>query len=279
MLGQAKRLFELRSLFDESNPKINGAKIISISSGKGGTGKSFVAGNIAGVLSNTGRKVLLIDLDINFANLSTMLNVNSKENIYHFLTYNKSLSDIIIQKSNNLNLILGESGKTDHPKFSYEKSELFINELKIISTKYDFIIIDTASGIDSGSLNVLTKSDEIILVTTPEPTSVMDGYVILKMLRSNGTKKSVSVIVNKCLDENDAQNTFENLDKAAKHFLKEKLSFIGKINFSEEIIRSIQSQSILQHENKDAEITRQFEKISNKLNNTQMVNNNQPEFY
>ena len=265
MLGQAKRLFELNSLLNDTKPKVDGAKIISISSGKGGTGKSFVAGNIAVTLSEAGSKVLLIDLDLNFANLSTMLNVSSKENIYHYLTYNKSLSDIITKSSNNLNLILGESGKIDHPKFSYEKSELFVGELKSISDQYDFIIVDTASGIDSGSLNILTNSDEIILVTTPEPTAVMDGYVILKMLKSNGANNSVNIIINKCLDEADATNTFENLDKAAKHFLKKELSLLGEISFSEDVVRSIQNQSLLKLESKKKKVSAQIEEISSKI--------------
>ena len=265
MLGQAKRLFELNSLLEEPKSEKDGAKIISVSSGKGGTGKSFVSSNVAVALAEAGSKVLLIDLDLNFANLSTMLNVNPKQNIYHYLTYNKSLSDVITKHSNNLNLILGESGKIDHPKFSFEKSEMFLSELRKISDQYDFIIVDTASGIDNGSLNCLINSDEIILVTTPEPTSIMDGYVILKMLKNNGANNSINVIINKCFEEDDAVKTFENLDKAVKHFLKKEISYLGKINFSQEVIRSIQNQSLLKKENKNSEVAHQIEKISSKF--------------
>ena len=265
MLGQAKRLFELNSLLDEPKSKKNGAKIISVSSGKGGTGKSFISSNLAVTLAESGSKVLLIDLDLNFANLSTMLNISSTQNIYHYLTYNKSLTDVITKFSNNLNVVLGESGKIDHPTFSYDKSSLLLSELLNISDQYDFIIIDTASGIDNGSLNILINSDEIILVTTPEPTAVMDGYVILKMLKNNGASNSINVIINKCFNQNDAQDTFENLNKAAKHFLKKEISFMGKINFSEDVIRSIQNQSILKLQDKNSEISRQIEKISKKF--------------
>lgn len=265
MLGQAKRLFELNSLLNEPKLKNDGAKIISVSSGKGGTGKSFVSTNIAVALAETGNKVLLIDLDLKFANLSTMLNVNPKQNIYHYLTYSKSLSDVITSYSKNLSLILGESGKIDYPTFNFEKSKLFLNELKNISIQYDFIIVDTASGIDSGSLNILINSDEIILVTTPEPTAVMDGYVILKMLINNGANNSINVIINKCFDGNEAIKTFESLEQAVKHFLKKEISYLGKINFSQKVIQSIQDQLPFKQASKNSKIINQIEKITSKF--------------
>ena len=262
MLGQAKRLFELNSLLSQTKVEKKGAKIISFSSGKGGTGKSFLSGNIAFTLAEAGKKVLLIDLDLNFSNLSTLFNINSKNSIYHYLTYNKSLSDIIEKFNNNLHLIFGESGKIDHPILTAEKSDLLLSELKNLSTEYDYIFIDTPSGIDNGTLNFLINSDEVILVVTPEPTSIMDSYVILKLLKANGANNSLKAIVNKCFTEEEGKTTFNNLEKAVKHFLKLKVDYLGKIDFSEEIIKSIQNQTMLKQHKNFSQISNQIKKIA-----------------
>ena len=262
MLGQAKRLFELNSLLSQNETDNDGAKIISFSSGKGGTGKSFLASNISFSLANAGNRVLLIDLDLNFSNLSTLFHVNSKNSIYHYLTYNKSLTDIIEKYNDNLHLILGESGKIDHPTLTGEKADLLLSELKNLSSKYDYIFVDTPSGIDNGTLNFLVNSDEVILVVTPEPTSIMDSYVILKLLKINGANNSLKAIVNKCFSEEDGNTTFNNLEKAVKHFLKLNVDYLGKIDFSKEIIQSIQNQIILKRQQNSSKISNQVEEIS-----------------
>ncbi len=262
MLGQAKRLLELKNLIQKEQTENKDGKIVSFTSGKGGTGKSFLSGNIAYLLSETGKKILLIDLDLNFSNLNTLFNIHSANTIYHYLTYNKSLSDIIEKYNNNLHLILGESGKTDHPAFSNQKAELMINELKNLSYKYDYILVDTRSGIDEGTLKFLINSNQVIFVVTPEPTSVMDSYVILKMLKINGADNSLKAIVNKCFTAEEGKVTFDNLDKAAKHFLKLDVEYLGELNFSEEVIKSIRNQIIFLEGQNSSEISKQIKKIS-----------------
>ena len=262
MLGQAKRLFELNSLFSQNESDSKGARIISFSSGKGGTGKSFVSSSIALTLTEQGKKVLLIDLDLNFSNLHTFFNLNTKKSIYHYLTYNKSLSEIIEKHSNNLHLILGESGKIDHPVLTAEKSELLLSELKNLSSEYDYILVDTPSGIENGILNFLVNSHEVILVVTPEPTSIMDSYVILKLLKLNGAKNSLKTIVNKCFTKEEGSVTFNNLEKAVKHFLKINVNYLGEIDFSEKIVKAIQNQTIVNLHKDSSKISKQVRKIS-----------------
>lgn len=265
MLGQAERLYQLNGLLKENALPANGCKIISITSGKGGTGKSFVASNIAVELSNNGYKVLLLDLDLNFANLNVMFNASSKKTLYHYLTFNRNLEDLIYKYSKNLHLILGESGKIDHPKFNVERANILIEELRILSENYDVIFLDTASGADQGTIQILLKSDEIILVTTPEPTSVMDAYVIFKLLKNNGSKVIRNVVINKCFKEGEAEEAFGNLEKATNHFLKTEINYLGKITFSKNIIASIQSQNPIINTKNSSEISNQFTAIINKL--------------
>lgn len=265
MVGQAKRLYQLNNLFKIDADTEMGSKIISITSGKGGTGKSFVASNIALDLANEGSKVLLIDLDINFANQNVLFNISSKKTLYHYLTYNHDLEDIIYKYSENLSLILGESGKVDHPKLGEERAILLMNEIKSLSSDFDVILIDTSSGLSDGSLQILLKSDEIVIVSTPEPTSVMDAYVVLKMLKSNDLNATKNVIFNKCVDDIIGNEAYENLEKAIKHFLKTEVKHIGNVSFSNEIMQSIQDQSPLILSNNSSIISSQIRSISDKL--------------
>lgn len=265
MLGQAKRIIELNNLVHSNSFEENNSKIISITSGKGGTGKSFVASNLAFDLSQNNVKVLLIDMDINLSNIGTLLNISSKKNLYHYLTYQSSLEEIIYNYSENFDLIFGESGKIDHPKLTDEKINLLFSDLKNISYKYDIIIFDTASGAENSTLNIISKSDEVILVTTPEPTSIMDAYVILKMLNLTKFEGHRKIIINKCFEENEGEKAFNNLEMAVKHFLNLEINFLGSIQFSTDVVKSIKDQSLLIKYNKSSILNNQFKDISSKF--------------
>jgi flagellar biosynthesis protein FlhG len=267
MLGQAERLFELSSLSKSVDYQKDDPQIIAVTSGKGGTGKSFIAANLAFSLAVNGCKVLLVDMDINLSNQKVLFNVSPKKTIYHYLLYNQDLSDLIHKTDSNPNLsiIFGESGKLDHPTLSDSKVKILISEIRNSDKDFDIVIIDTSSGIEKGTLQLLLNSDEILLITTPEPTSVMDGYVINKLLKNNGSNASVRVVVNKCFNQEEASEAFENLANATKHFLQKEISFLGDISFSEDVIRSIQSQSLIMKNTKNSKIQAQISKISAKL--------------
>jgi flagellar biosynthesis protein FlhG len=270
MLGQAERIIQLNNYINPQKDVGEKPKIISFTSGKGGTGKSFLASNIAMDLALNNIKILLIDLDLNLANQHALFNISTNKTLYHYLTYNQDLQDLI-QRSNvhsNLSLILGESGKIDHPGLNEDRAKFLISDLKQLSMKFDLILLDTSSGITNGSIQLLLKSDQIILVTTPEPTSVMDGYVIFKLLKANGGNIPSSVIVNKSFNEKEAIEAFQNLEKATKHFLNKDLDYLGEITFSADVVRSIQEQNLIIQTSKSPSICHQIKQISSKLKKT-----------
>jgi flagellar biosynthesis protein FlhG len=264
MIGQAERLYQLNSLTDRSKEQ-NKSKIISVTSGKGGTGKSFVASNLALQLSRQGLNVLLIDLDINLANQNVLFNITKKMTLYHYMIYNKSLEDLFYNYSENLDIILGDSGKIDHPKLTEDKVRRLISDIKSLDAQYDTVIFDTSSGIENGTLELLLNSDEILLVATPEPTSIMDGYVMLKLLKNNGSKLKPNIVINKCFDENDGIEAFNNLETATQHFLKTNINYLGNLSFSHEVIKSIRDQKPLVESIDHSQLTDQFQQISSKF--------------
>ena len=265
MLGQAERLYQLNSLIKPKLQNKNSTKIFSITSGKGGTGKSFVASNLALELAREGKRVLLVDLDINLANQNVLFNLSTQKTIYHYLTYNQKLEDTIHRYNENLHIIFGESGKLDHPQLNEVRVIALFDDLRALSEDYDIILLDTSSGADNSIIQLLLKSDEIIFVTSPEPTSVMDVYVLFKLLKSNGSDISSNIIVNKCFTKSDGQEAFENLEKATKHFLKIDINYLGELSFSEDVIRSIQNQIPIVHSEKVTPVSDQIKQISSKL--------------
>ena len=275
MLGQAERIIELSRL--NAKAKLSERKnIISFTSGKGGTGKTVLSVNSAYTLAKQNKKVLLIDLDSNLSNINILLNVFAENTLNNFLSGQKLFSDLIYTHNENLHIIFGDSGNTEYPKPKKEIIDFIFTQVAKIQNDYDFIIIDASAGIDDDVLTILKNSDMNIIVTTTEPTAVMDAYVVMKILKQNNILESSQILINKCFDECDALTARENLKQAAFHFLKKEISILGLIDFDIEINKSIINQNIfvenhpkLKSAMQISAISSQFEKLIHVVNNSQ----------
>lgn len=274
MNGQASRLIQLRQLEDKEK-RFSTSKIVSICSGKGGTGKTFFAANFAYQLSRVGKKVLLIDLDLNFSNLNILLNHASEDVISEFFEQRKSLSEIVSSYDKNLDLIYGDSGREDYPRISKEVLEYLFISLNRISDNYDYIILDTSAGAAELTLYQLIRSDFNIIVTSPEPTAVMDAYVIIKLLSSANYSGEKLVVVNKCSDIEEAKASFSNLSIASKHFLGDEPSYLGMLSFDSAVYKSIVQQELLVETAPQSLPAKELSGIVNRfVSFTQVANNN-----
>ena len=277
MLGQAERIIELSRL--NAKAKIRERKnIISFTSGKGGTGKTVLSVNTAYTLAKQNKKVLLIDLDSNLSNINILLNVFAENTLNNFLSGQKLFSDLIYTHNENLHIIFGDSGNAEYPKPKKEIIDFIFTQVAKIQNDYDYVIIDASAGIDDDVMTILKNSDINIIVTTTEPTAVMDAYVVMKILKQNNILESSQLLINKCFDESDALTARENLKQAAFHFLKEKISILGLIDFDIEINKSIINQNIFVENHPQSKsaiqistITSQFEKLIHVVNNSQRV--------
>ncbi len=275
MIGQAKRLVELNKINQLSKKKGASAPIIAITSGKGGTGKTFISLNIAYAIARNNKKVLLVDLDANLSNINIMLNKTREKNMYHFFNGENSLDEIVYKYDNNLHFLFGDSGRTDHPQLIESKVNTLFDSLWEISSEYDYILLDTAAGAGEDVLSILNQSDARVIVTTPEPTAVMDAYAILKLLSNKHINNLKFLLVNNSKSLLEGKSTFDNLKIAVSHFLKEELSFLGIIEHDSAVTTSIRNQKIFLISNPERRISRQILKISKKFEEIgQMVNNN-----
>ncbi len=279
MIGQAKRLYELQKIYEskDENLKLNSTFIFT--SGKGGTGKTFICANLAFALAEKKKKVLLIDFNLQFANLHILLNSVPKKTLKNFFNNESIFSDVIFNYNNYLDIIYGELGDENNFSLSFDDIEFFLKKLKNIQKNYDFILIDTFSGANELILSLMKEIAFNIIVTNPEPTAIMDAYVIVKMLQQSKAKGKKLLIINKSLSEEEALTSIENLNKAINHFLKDKIDYIGSIPFNENVIRSIRmfsDQEIIVNNKNNFEIQKSISNISSKLINIkQVANNNQ----
>lgn len=276
MNGQASRLIQLRRL--ENKGKVfSGSKIISVCSGKGGTGKSFFSANFAGKLAQLGKKILLIDLDLNLSNLNVLLNQVAKVSLSEFFEQRKSIQELICSVDKNLDLIYGDSGREDYPRVSRETLDYLFISLRNINLNYEYIILDSSSGADELTLHQLLKSDYNIIVTSPEPTAVMDAYVVLKLLNTSSSTAKNLVVINKCSSNEEAESTFGNILLASKHFFGNEPKYLGYISFDLIVHQSIVNQELLINSIPQSKTAGEISSIVDRfVTIAHVANNNQP---
>lgn len=243
MIGQAERVVELQRLGNKEKP-VGPNKIITFSSGKGGTGKSFSIINIASALARNGAKVLLIDFDTNLSNINIMLDYHPKTTSYDFLQKKRLFEETIIRYEPNLDIIFGDSGKVEYPEFNEKLAEELMKGISRVEGIYDFILIDTGSGASVGLIALLSKCDINVIVTTPEPTAVMDAYVLVKLLKVNECNNQKYVVFNKCFSFDAGLVGYNNLVTACSHFLGEAVKHLGTILYNQEVSQSIIDQKL-----------------------------------
>jgi flagellar biosynthesis protein FlhG len=219
-------------------------RVISITSGKGGVGKTHTSINVAVALSQQNKKVLLVDGDLGLANVDIMLGIKSENTIYNFLKGECSLDNLLVRFSDMLYVVPAASGVANFSaRLSMAEKFILKDGLENLAQFFDYILIDTQAGISDESLFFSAASSEVIIVVTPEPTSLADSYAVIKILAKKFGEKEAGVVVN-CAPIGNLSagiTTFERLASVADHYLGFKLQHIATIpseSFAYECITS-----------------------------------------
>ena len=205
------------------------ARIISVTSGKGGVGKTSLSVNLAAHLSKQGTKILLIDADLGLSNVEIMLGVTPSYTLKDVIKHGKDIEDVIINGPYNLDFISGGNGFLELAELSEIEREEILIKIHKLEELYDIIIIDTGAGISKNVTAFLTISDEIIVITTSEPTALTDAYSIMKVISEEKLKQKIGLIINRVKTKSEFQQASNILISTAKKFLGEEIKSLGYV--------------------------------------------------
>ncbi|MGG1520131.1 MinD/ParA family protein [Paenibacillus oryzisoli] len=221
---------------------IRQTRIITVTSGKGGVGKSNFTLNFALSLQAQGYKVLVFDADIGLANIDVLMGVPSSYNLYHLLKREKTIWEIIQKGANGLEFIAGGSGFTDLLRLTEEELNYFSEQISELHGYADFIIFDTGAGLSKETLQFILASEETIVVTTPEPTSITDAYAIIKMVTSMGHQVSFKLVINRVTDAKEGRQTADKISLVAHQFLDLQIPTLGFIEDDAAVSKAVRKQ-------------------------------------
>ena len=207
----------------------NSPRVISVTSGKGGVGKTTVVTNLAYIFSQLGKKVFVLDADVGLANIDVMLGLTPEYNLQHVFSGEKKLKDIIIEGPGGIKIFPSSSGVQELSELTQEQKLYLLSEFSSLQDAIDIFIIDTGAGISSNVMYFTMAAQEKIIVVTPEPTSITDAYAVMKVMSQKYSVKSFNLIINEAKDESEANALYNNLSSVAERFLNISVDCIGYI--------------------------------------------------
>ena len=220
-------------------------RVISISSGKGGVGKSNITINLALALMRAGRKALIWDADLGLANIDVLLGLNPEFNFQHVLNGKKELREIMETASCGLKILPAGSGLEELTHLSLDQKVVLGRGLQEITQEFDYILFDTGAGIASNVIYFNKVADEVILVVVPEPTSITDSYAMIKVMSQKHGRSTFKILMNLVKGEVEAGAIFNRIRDVAERFLSIRLDYYGFIPRDEAFSRSVIQQKPL----------------------------------
>ncbi len=217
-------------------------KVISVTGGKGGVGKSNISVNMAVALAMTGHRVMLLDADLGLANVDVMLGLKVKRNLSHVLKGECDLQDIIISGPEGMKIIPAASGTKSMVHLSEMEHIGLVRAFSSLSEQIDFLIVDTAAGIADNVISFTMASQEVLMVVCDEPTSITDAYALIKVLSQDHNIYNFKVLANMVRSPQEGRHLFAKLTAVSDRFLDVGLEYIGSVPFDENVRNAIRKQ-------------------------------------
>lgn len=252
------------------NQQMMQTKVLSITSGKGGVGKSTLVANMAIQLGRDGKRVLLLDGDMGMANLDIMFNVRPPKTIYDVVSGEAELSDVLLDVAKNVTLIPGGSGIFELQQLSVFAKRALLDQVSGLGSRYDFMLIDTAPGIDDNVLYLNSAAQEICIVVTPDPASIADSYALIKVLNHRYKENRFAIICNQVRDESDGRRLFDRLDSVVQKFLYVSLDYLGSVPSDPILRQSTRAQQLVNRVYPESVSAQGIRKIAQKFRGYEM---------
>lgn len=253
------------------------ARVITVTSGKGGVGKSSISINLAIQFAKQGKKVIIFDADFGLANIEVMLGAIPKFNLADMIFNGKEFKDIIVNGPMDIGFVSGGSGINRLANMTKDQVMFLVYKLRELETLADVIIVDTGAGISDSVLEFVMSSSEVILVTTPEPTSITDSYALLKSLNAksgfNKEETVINVVSNRVSDYEEGFNLYNKLSLVVDKFLNIHLKFLGVIPADNNMQKAVMQQKPASIAYPNSSSTKAFENILEVLSGEGEVSN------
>lgn len=220
-------------------------RVVAITSGKGGVGKTNIAANLTYLLTAEGKRTLLLDADAGLANVDVILGITPQYNLCHVLRGEKSIEDTVISGPGGMMILPAASGIQEMTDLSRGQKLTLIDTLDGFDKPLDFMVIDTGAGIAGNVIYFNMCADEIIVVVSPEPTSLTDAYALIKVLYQSQAVRRFMILVNMVRGKGEAKVVFQRLSKAVDRFLNLTVEYLGFIPFDENVHQSIKKQRLI----------------------------------
>lgn len=219
--------------------KERSARVIAVTSGKGGVGKTNVSVNLSVALGRIGKQAMLVDGDFGLANANILLGLNAKATISDLLSRDCGMADVIQQGPAGMMLVPGQSGSGPHSTLGTSERRRLASAFRPYAGEVDHVLVDTASGIGPEAMNLVASSDVILLVLSGEPTAFMDAYQLVKVLAMEHSRTEILVVTNMVEDEEAGHQLFRHFDEVVKRFLPTRLAHLGSVPRDDRIRESV----------------------------------------
>lgn len=240
-------------------------RVLAVTSGKGGVGKTNVVANLAFAFTKLAKKVLILDADLGLANIDVMLGLTPKFNFSHVLRGEKTISEIIIEGPWGIKILPASSGIQELTALTEEQKMQLINELDGLDGFIDILLIDTAAGISSNVIYFNLAAQEIVVVVSPEPPSITDAYALMKILSTRYSEKHFKLIINSVDSSKEAEDVFRNLHMTAERFLNISIDYLGYILRDENVVKAVRKQKLVAEIYPESKASQCFFRIANKI--------------
>ena len=246
-------------------------QIISVTSGKGGVGKTTMVSNLALALSLKGQKVLIFDGDLGMANVDLFFGIKAKSHFIDVLSGEKTVSETVIPLQKNIDLISGGHGITEMQSLDSFQRRNIVDSLTSISLGYNWIIIDTSPGISDNVLYLNSAADEIHVIVTPDPSSFADSYALIKLLHLKYKRNKFTVLLNQVKHQQEGLSLFVKFESVVNRFLNVGLDFVGSVPMDLALRQANQNSRLILRQDPKAPSAVAMDQIS-----TEILNKIQP---
>ena len=261
--GTLRNLNSHNSAIEETSPHLT--KVLAITSGKGGVGKTAVVANTAISLANRDKKVLILDADLGLANIDVVFGITPSFNLNHFFSGERSLAEIIVDGPPNIHILPAGSGIQNFTRLDAQQKMRLLDGLDTLHNQFDYVLIDTEAGISENVTYFTTAAQDILVVTTTEPTAITDAYALMKLLSSQYHEKQFSLIVNQIQNEDEALDVFRKLTMVSNRYLDISIDFLGSIPEDKMMVEAIKKQKVISELYPASKISHAFSLLADRI--------------